>query len=149
MPREHKLSGATVAGTGAPAITYERQTAEQLLTLKDSTPMDAVIETVLATYAMNVHRPGRFRSDRAFRFRVARRVRGLAVVNAGLHRDAKSGRLKCVFRDTPPRTLECLVASLEAAFGVAGLRLAELDKKDADGVQTERRQLHDALAELQ
>ncbi|MBA3596222.1 MAG: hypothetical protein H0W40_02435 [Methylibium sp.] len=142
---------ATMAryAAGTPAITHERQTAEQLLTLRDSTSKDAVIDTVLALFAMNAHRPTRFQSDKAFRFQVARRVRGLAIANAGLSRDAKSGRLKRTYRDTPPRAMECLAASLESAFGVAGLRLAELDMREATTGEAERRQLAAALKDLQ
>jgi len=56
--------------------------------------------------------------------------------------------MKRTYRDVPPRVMECMAESLKMAFGVAGMRLAELDKKDAEGVQAERRQLHDALEEM-
>ena len=79
---------------GAPAITYERQTAEQLLTLRDSVPTNIVIDTALAMFAFGEQRPSRFKSDKAFGFQLSRRVRGLAEVNAGKHKDAKTGRVK-------------------------------------------------------
>jgi hypothetical protein len=42
-----------------------------------------------------------------------------------------------------------MAESLKLAFGVAGIRLAELDKKEAAGVQAERQELHEALGALQ
>ena len=134
---------------GVPGSAYERQAAEQLMTLRDSVPAVTVVDVALAMFAMEAHRPARFKSDKAFDIQLARRVRGLAEVNASSHWNAKEGRMKRTYRDVPPRVLECMAESLKLAFGVAGMRLAELDKKDAEGVQAERQQLHDALAELQ
>jgi hypothetical protein len=108
----------------------------------------AVIDTALAMYALWEQRASRFKSDKAFSFQLARRVRGLAPVNAGSHWSAKEGRMKTTYRDTPPRVLECLSASLALAFGVAGLKLAELEKREAAGVVDERKQLTEALKEM-
>ncbi len=44
---------------GAPAVSYERQTAEQLLVLRDNVRGDAVIDVALAIFAMAEQRPGR------------------------------------------------------------------------------------------
>jgi hypothetical protein len=134
--------------TGAPAISYERQTAEQLVTLRDTVSPVAVIDTALAMFAFGEERPSRFKSDRAFGVQLSRRVRGLAEVNTGKHTDARTGRVKRTYRDVPPRVLDCLAESLKVAFGVAGLRLAELERKEAEGVQAERRQLRDALKDM-
>lgn len=141
---------ATLAAyaTGAPAVSYERQTAEQLLVLRDNVEGDAVIDVALAMFAMGEQRPGRFKSDRAFGVQLSRRVRGLARVNAGSHRNPKTGRMKLTYKDTPPRVLDCLAASLKLAFGVAGMRLAELEKKEAEDVMSDRQQLHDALKDM-
>lgn len=134
--------------TGAPAVSYERQTAEQLIVLRDNASGDAVIDVALAMFAMGEHRPGRFKSDKAFGFQLSRRVRGLARVNAGSYMNARTGRMKLTYKDTPPRVLDCLAESLKVAFGVAGMRLAELEKKEAEGMKSERQQLHDALKDL-
>jgi hypothetical protein len=133
---------------GAPAISYERQTAQQLITLRDSVAADDVINVSLAMFAFNEQRPNRFKSDQAFSFQLARRVRALAVINVGTHWSAKDGRMKRVYRDTPPRVLSCLAESLKLAFGVAGLRLAELEVKEAAGIHAERQELHAALREM-
>ena len=144
-------AGATLEtyATGLPAISYERQTAQQLLTLHDSVPGEAVINVALAMFAFSEQRPSRFKSDRAFGFQLARRVRALAVINTGSTWSAKDGRMKRTYRDIPPRVLDCLAESLKVAFGVAGLRLAELEMKEAAEVDAERRELHHALKDMQ
>ena len=133
---------------GSPAISYERQTAEQLGTLRSTVPVDVVIHTALAMFLLWEQSPSRFMSDKAFNFQLARRLRGLAEANAGSHWSAKEGRIKRTYKDTPPRVLECLAESLKVAFGVAGMRLAELEKKDVKGLKAERQQLNDALKEM-
>jgi hypothetical protein len=133
---------------GVSGASYERQTAEQVLVLRDGVAADVLIDTSLAMFALGEHRPNRFKSDRAFGFQLARRVRGLARVNAGTTRDTKTGRLKRTYRDTPPRVLECLAGTLTTAFGVAGVRLAEMDKTEAAAAYAERQQLHEALGKM-
>ena len=56
--------------------------------------------------------------------------------------------MKRTYRDVPPKTLECFGASLRVAFGLAGMRMAELDKKDAQGLLVERQELSNALKDL-
>lgn len=133
---------------GSPALSYERQTAQQLISLRDSVDPQAVIKVSLALFAFSQQRPSRFKSDRAVGFQLARRVRALATLNTGSHWSAKEGRVKRTYRDISPRVLDCLAASLTMAFGVAGLRLAELEMKDALGANAERQELHDALKEM-
>lgn len=142
---------ATLAGyaSGAAAVSYERQTAEQLMILLDAVPGDAVIDTALAMYIYGEDRPGRFKSDQAFNFQLARRVRGLARANAGSHWSVKEGRVKRTQRDIPPKVLACLAESLRVAFGVPGLKLAAMDRADVAGLLTERQQMSDALEAMQ
>lgn len=143
-------AAATLAGysDGSPAVSYERQTAEQLLSLRDTVRGEVVIDTSLAMYSMWEQRPGQFRSDRAFNFQLARRVRGLAPANTSSHWSEKDGRTKTTFRDIPPRVLECLAASLGQAFGVVGLKLAGLEIQEAADARSERDQLQAALREM-
>jgi hypothetical protein len=135
--------------SGAAAISYERQAAQQLLAIRDAAPANDVIDTALAMYSIQVERPARFKSDRAFLVQISRRVRGLAEVNAGSRWSPSEGRMKKTYTEVPPKVLTCLGASLQTAFGIAGLRLAELDKREAEGQQAERKQLHDALKDMQ
>jgi len=134
--------------SGGVTVSYERQTAEQLVALLDNVEADTVIDTALAMFSMWELMPNRFRSDKAFNFQLSRRVRGLAEVNKGRHYSAKEGRMKRTYTDIPPRVLECLAASLTVAFGLAGIRLAELEKIDVEGVKVEKQQLNDALKDM-
>lgn len=144
-------AAATLAGyaSGAVAVSYEKQTAEQLMTLRDAVPGYAVIDAALAMYVYGEDRPGRFKSDQAFNFQLARRVRGLARANAGSHWSAKEGREKRTQRDIPPKVLGCLAESLRVAFGVPGLKLAAMDRADASGLLIERQQVSDAMEAMQ
>jgi hypothetical protein len=135
--------------SGAVAISYEQQTAQQLMTLRDTVAGDLVIDAALAMYVYGEDRPGRFKSDQAFNFQLARRVRGLARANAGSRWSEKEGREIRTQRDIPPRVLGCLAASLRVAFGVPGLKLAAMDKADVVGQLTERQQVKDAMEAMQ
>ena len=143
-------AAASLEGNAADVITttYERQTAEQLLTLGETVDADVVIDTALAMFSMWEQWPSRFQSDKAFVYQLSRRVRALAEVNSGSHWSAKEGRMKRTYRDVPPKTLECFGASLRVAFGLAGMRMAELDMKDVEGPVAERQELSDALKDL-
>jgi hypothetical protein len=142
---EHAAGTLASSAAGAARPSYERQTAEQLVSLRDSVTGTAVIDTALAMYALGEQRAGRFKSDKAFNFQLARRVRALAPANAGSHWSPKEQRTRVTYRDTPPKVLECLSASLAHAFGIAGLKLAELEKREAALVADERRELAEAL----
>lgn len=133
---------------GALAVSYERQTAQQLVALHNSVSSDDVVDTALAMFLMWESLPNRFQSDKAFAFQLCRRVRGLSDVNKGSHYNVKEGRLKRTYTDVPPRVLGCFGASLKVAFGMAGMRLVELDKKEAEALLSERQGLSNALKDL-
>jgi len=144
----HAKATLEAYSNGSLAISYERQTAEQLGTLRTTVSVDVVIDTALAMFLLLEQSPHRFMSDKAFNFQLARRVRGLAEANSSCSYSAKEGRIKRTHKDTPPRVLDCLAESLKVAFGVAGMRLAELEKKDVEGLKAERLQLSDALKDM-
>ena len=144
----HAKATLDAYSNGSPAISYERQTAEQLGTLRSTVPVDVVIDTALAMFLLWEQSPHRFLSDKAFNFQLARRVRGLAEANSGSHYSAKEGRIKRTYKDTPPRVLDCLAESLKVAFGVAGLRLAELERLDEQKLADKKLELTAALKEM-
>lgn len=144
----HAKAALGAYANGSPAISYERQTAEQLGTLRTTVLVEVVIDTALAMFLLWEQCPSRFMSDKAFNFQLARRVRGLAEANAGSHWSAKEGRIKRTYRDTPPRVLECLAESLKVAFGVAGMRLAELERLDEQKMADKKLELSAALKEM-
>lgn len=145
---EHATVMLETSSTGSPMVSYERQAAQNLMSLRDSVPTQSVIDVSLGMFVFNEQRPGRFKSDKAFSFQLARRVRALADVNTGRTWSAKEGRVKRTYRDVPPRVLDCLAASLTVAFGVAGLRLAEMELREAAGQRAEHLELRDALKEM-
>jgi hypothetical protein len=102
----HAKATLDTYASGSPAISYERQTAEQLGTLRSTVSVDVVIDTALAMFLLWDQCPHRLMSDRAFNFQLARRVRGLAEANSGSHYSAKEGRIKRTYKDTPPRVLD-------------------------------------------
>lgn len=71
------------AEAGHAYLRQERAAALQALRLAGNVAPEKVVQTALAMYLLQDHRPTRFRSDKAFRFELVRRVRGLAAVNAG------------------------------------------------------------------
>jgi hypothetical protein len=135
--------------SGRAALSHERQTAEILKALGETVEASKVVDTVLAMFAYWDQRPSRFKSDRAFDVQLARRVRGLGDTSTGKNVNIKSGKAKRTYTEVPPRVHACLAASLKVAFGAAGLRFAELEKRDAIGAHTERQELQIALRGLE
>lgn len=135
--------------SGAVSIRHERMAAHQVTTLAGAVPADNVVQTALAMYLLAQDRPNRFQSDRAFRFELVRRVRGLSDVNAGTYWDQKAGRSRRVYRDLPPRVVEVLGHWLAEAFGGAGLALAGKEREDAERAAQEHQRLAAALGDLQ
>jgi hypothetical protein len=144
----HAKATLDAYANGSPAISYERQTAEQLGTLRSTVSVDVVIDTALAMFLLWEQSPHRFMSDKAFNFQLARRVRGLAEANSSSSYSAKEGRIKRTYRDTPPRVLNCLAESLKVAFGIAGMRLAELERLDEQKMADKKLELSAALKEM-
>jgi len=144
----HAKATLDTYANGSPAISYERQTAELLGVLRTTVPVDAVIDAALAMFLLWEQSPHRFMTDKAFNFQLARRVRGLAEANSGRHYSAKEGRIKRTYKDTPPRVLDCLAESLKVAFGVAGMRLADLERLDEQKLADKKLELSAALKEL-
>jgi hypothetical protein len=107
-----------------------------------------VVATVLALYHMVRHEPGHFKSDRAFLFQLARRVRCLTDRNVGITYDHGARRNKRVYRDVSPRAAEHMGELLAQAFGRSALYLADLDKAEAKANKQKRAALDDALQKL-
>lgn len=142
---EKILKGYAAGRSGS---KYSVLAANHLKRLAAMVPHEIVSETALAMFVMREAQPHRFRSDRGFDFQLARRVRALTEANAGMYFDHTTGKMKRVYRDVLPGTLECLATPLKDAFGVVGLRLAELDKKDLQRHANENIKLAAGLNEM-
>lgn len=133
---------------GQVAIRHYRVAAEQFNALAVGAAPTTVIHTALAMHMLRAYRPHRFQSDQAFRHQLVRRVRGLVDTNAGTYWDHKSGRVKRVYRDLPPRVAQVMADELVAAFGGPGVQLADLEKHQENTKRDEQRKLADALGSL-
>ncbi len=133
---------------GKPSGSHEVKAADAIVRTADNTEPDEVIDTAMAVFLLQEAKPRRFITDKAFRFQLARRVRGTTGVNAGTYYDPATAKVKRVYRDMAPRTLEAFAAPLAAAFGVAALRLAELDRREVERAQSDKAKFEQALKEL-
>lgn len=133
---------------GAAFIRHEAQAAEMLRTVAGTVEPSRVIDAALALFLLQDHSPGRFKSDRAFWFALARRVRHLAPMNRGTYWNAKTKRTTGVYRDAPPRATEVLAQWLVEVFGLAGRLLADLERQRAEQVHAEHQRLADAVAAM-
>lgn len=134
--------------SGVAMIRQQVEAARHIQTLAGSVPAGKVATTALAMFLLLHDQPRRFRSDRAFSFQLVRRVRALTEANAGVYWDHKEQRNRRVYRDMPPKVTEVLAIALRAAFGGAGVMLADKDRADAQQAQEERQQLANALEAL-
>lgn len=139
---------AEAAAGGAPHVRHERAAALQVLRLAENVPTEKAVQTALAMYLLLEDRQTRFRSDRAFRFELVRRVRGLTAVNAGEYYDHKAGRTRRVYTDPAPQVVEVMAVWLVEAFGGAGLALAGKEREEAAKQAQERQRLSDAMGTL-
>ncbi|MGJ7498203.1 hypothetical protein ACSFA8_24480 [Variovorax sp. RT4R15] len=143
---EKTLRGHAAGRAGS---RYDVLAADHIRKLAAQVPPQDIIDTSLAMFVMRETRPQRFRSDRAFDFQLARRVRALTDANAGTYYDAETGKVKRVYRDILPGTLERLAAPLKDAFGVAGIQLAGLDERDRKKKDNEKLRLVAALKDME
>jgi hypothetical protein len=127
---------------------HERIAAEEVLKLSDAVSPREIVETALALFVMQDLEPRRFRSDRAFRIQMVRRVRGLTDLNAGSWFDHQTGKTKRAYKELSPRAAMVLGLWLAEAFGGVGLHLAKLEQTEADKKQEEQRALHASLSQL-
>jgi hypothetical protein len=127
---------------------YERIAAQEVVKLADAVPPREIVRTTLAFFMMNELEPRRFRSDKAFRTQLVRRVRGLTDLDVGSWFDHQTGKTRRAYKELTPRAAMVMGQWLAQAFGGAGLHLARLEQTEADKKQSEQRAMHDALSRL-
>jgi hypothetical protein len=118
VDRAQQIEAAYFAGR--PGQRDERQAAHEVVKLGRDVPSRAVVETVCAVVMMLEMEPARFRTDSGFRTQLVRRVRALTDMNFGEHYNHKTGKVKRVYRDLPPRATAILGQWLADALGGAG-----------------------------
>lgn len=145
----HSRSQVAASQDGRVYVRHTLVAAQQFLALAEAVSPSVVIQTVLALFILAGDRPHRLKSDKAFKHQLVRRVRGLATNGAGQYWDPKTKRTRRTYRDLPPRVVEVMSSELVAAFGGAGMQLADLEKQRANIAQEDKRRLADALGALQ
>jgi hypothetical protein len=127
---------------------HERIAAQELQKLTDAVAPREIVETALALFMMNELEPRRFKTDRAFRTQLVRRVRGLTDLNAGSWYDHHTGKTKRAYKELTPRASMVMGQWLADAFGGVGLHLAKLEQSEADKKQKEQQAIHASLSQL-
>jgi hypothetical protein len=133
---------------GKPQVRHQREAWADLARLGQSVEPRKVVEIALAIYLMQDWHPRRFVDDAAFGFQLVRRIRSLDSVAVGTSYDHKLGKVKKVYRDMKPKTVEVLAGIFQQAFGVAGLTVAKLEAKQRQQQESAREEFHNELAEL-
>ena len=126
-----------------------RKGAQLVLQVAEHATAQEVYEAALAVFMLQHYNAGRFRSDTAADFQAARRVRSLVPSAVGSWWDAKEQRVRKVYRDAPPGSLETLGAWLRMAFAGPAAQLVDLEvRQRVDHAAVERQRLADALEAL-
>lgn len=107
-----------------------------------------IIETALAMFLMQDQEPRKFKSDKAFRFQLSRRLRALTDVNVGTFINPTTGKPTRVYRELKPRAAEYLGQMACDTFGGAGVLLAELERKEVEGSRQRRVDMAEAIGGL-
>ncbi|KMO44876.1 hypothetical protein VQ03_00815 [Methylobacterium tarhaniae] len=127
----------------------ERIASQEVVKLAESVEPSKVVETTLAVFLLQEQQPRRFRSDKAFRFQLVRRLRGLTDLNAGSWYNHKTGKTHRAYRELTPRAVTAFAQWIIEALGGVALYLAGLERKQEQERQEQRRLLTEALEALQ
>lgn len=135
---------AAKRASGQAMHRYTAMAALEIVKLADQADFKDVAETAVAVFLMRFSDDGtrRFRTDRSCAFQLVRRVRACAAVNVGVWKG------KRVYRDFAPRAVPVLSKWLTDVFGLTGVKIAELERRDAAKEQQEKQEFRDAVAAM-
>ena len=122
---------------------------KELVRLANTVSGREVAVTTIAIYLLQSHDPRLFRSEAAFRTQLVRRVRGLSSASFAEWDGAGDGRKRRAMKDLEPKTAEYLSAILVELFGPAGLKVAQLERREEEERRKERLAYFEALGEVQ
>lgn len=125
-----------------------RAGAKELVRLADTVSGRDVAVTVIAIYLLQAHDPHMFRGEAGFRAQLVRRVRGLSSGSFAEWNGAGDGRKHRAMKELEPKTVEYLSGLLVELFGPAGLKIAQLERKDQDEEKKATFAFHEAMAEI-
>lgn len=134
--------------SGRPVHSVYRRACEDLVRVAEDVEPMKVIETAIAMFVMYDQEPRKFRSDEAFWFQLARRVRGLTERNIGASWNHETQKMKLYYRDVPPNVTRCFAEMVKESVGIGGIYVAKLEGQEAEAKQKKKNDLHESLRAL-
>jgi hypothetical protein len=108
-----------------------------------------VAVTIIAIYLLQAHDPRLFKSETAFRTQLVRRVRGLSSASFDEWDGAGDGRKRRAMKELEPKTSEWFSGILVELFGPAGVKVAQLEKREEEERRKDRLAYLNALSEVE
>ena len=145
---EHARRVLAAFQRGQAGYRCERIAAQEVVKLAENVEPSKVVHTTFAMFLLADRQPRRFRSDQAFRFQLARRLRGLTDLNAGTWYNHKTGNTHKAYQELTPRAVIVFAQWVADALGGVGLHLAKLEREQEEAKQQRRETLHVAMEAL-
>jgi hypothetical protein len=119
-----------------------------LVRLADTVSGREVAITTIAMYLLQAHDPRLFKNELGFRTQLVRRVRTLSTASFSHWNGASDGRERRAMKELEPKTVEYLSGLLVELFGPAGLKVAQLERREEEERRKERLAYYEALADV-
>jgi hypothetical protein len=113
-----------------------RAGAKELVRLADTVSARDVMVTLIAFYLLQDNDPRLFKSETGFRTQLVRAIRSLSGGSFADWDGASDGRKRRAMKELDPHTVKYLSGVLAELLGPAGLKVAQLERKEEE----ERRQ---------
>jgi hypothetical protein len=144
-----QAKGIVASGArGVPGRRFIATAANEIIRLSNSVEPRAVVETTLAMVIMHEFDPSRFRSDKAFKTQLVRRVRGLTEANVQRHFNYRTGKDQSVYSELPPKATAIMGQWIAVSLGPVGLHLVALERQEIEKTRIDRQNFKQALSEL-
>jgi hypothetical protein len=128
--------------------THYRRTCQEIEKLADNVEFRDILTTGLGMFLLRDHDPRMFVSDRAFRFQLVRRLRGLTDVNAGEWFNNDTGKVQRAYRELPPRAAEEMAGVFVPFFARAAAHTIRVDREDREKKQAKVEALDRAFGKI-
>lgn len=119
-----------IFNNGTPFIKHTKLAYEELIKLNNNVPYERIAHTALAMVVFQEKEPHAFVNDKCFLFQLAKRVRGLCRDGRKGVYNPITGETKYYKPDGKPAATEFLGKLIDSVFGVAGMKIAELEAKE-------------------
>ncbi|MGH1574139.1 hypothetical protein ACRAWG_30260 [Methylobacterium sp. P31] len=146
---EHARRVLAAFERGQAGYRHERIAAREVVKLADKVTATEAVETTFALLLLEDDQPRRFRSDRAFRMQLARRLRGLTDLNVGTWYNHRTDKVHRAYRELTPRASLTLASWVLEALGAVGATLIKLEHEEQAARQRQANDFAEALGALQ